>query len=105
MSGPSPPAAKPMRKRSIELTPDAVSQLQRWLVLLAGDETAPKWSPIEDYDTPEPLRAAAQWLVDNGHSDGMDVDLVGVMLALLSIDLRSQMTAGIEGLVRPQDAA
>jgi hypothetical protein len=94
-----------MRKRSIELTPEAVTELRRWLLLLAADATAPRWNPIEDYDTPQPLRAAAHWLVDNGHSHGMDVDLVGVLLALFSIDLRSEMTAEIDRRRLPQDAA
>jgi hypothetical protein len=94
-----------MRNRSIELTPEAVRELQRWLLLLAADDTAPRWSPIEDYDTPDALRAAAHWLVDSGHSDGLDFDLVGVLLALLSIDLREQMTAEIEGRRLPRDAA
>jgi hypothetical protein len=94
-----------MRNRSIELTPEAVTELRRWLLLLAADDTAPRWNPIEDYPTPQALRAAAHWLVDNGHSHGMDVDLVGVLLALFSIDLRSHMTTEIEGRRFPQDAA
>jgi hypothetical protein len=94
-----------MRKRSIELTPEAVTELRRWLLLLAADETAPNWNPIDDYATPDALRAAAHWLVDNGHSDGMDVDLVGVLLALLSIDLRAQMTTEVDRRRLPQDAA
>jgi hypothetical protein len=105
MSGPASPAAKPMRDRSLELTPRAVTELQRWLLLLAADDTAPRWSPIEDYGTPDALRAAAHWLVDNGHSHGLDVDLVGVLLALFSIDLREQMTTEIDGRRLPRDAA
>jgi hypothetical protein len=94
-----------MRHHSIELTSEAVTELRRWLLLLAADDTAPRWSPIEDYDTPDALRAAAHWLVDNGHGHGLDADLVGVLLALFSIDLRSQMTAEIEGRRLPRDAA
>jgi hypothetical protein len=94
-----------MRNRSLELTPEAVRELRHWLLLLAADDTSPKWSPIEDYGTPDALRAAARWLVDTGHSHGLDVDLVGVLLALFSIDLRSQMAAEIEGRRLPRDAA
>jgi hypothetical protein len=92
MSGP-PPEAGPVREPKIELTPQAIAEVRRWLLLLAADDAAPAWSPVEDYPTPETLRAAARWLVDNGHCRGMDDELVGVLLALFSIDLRWQMKA------------
>jgi hypothetical protein len=94
-----------MREHRIELTPQAVTEIRHWLLLLAGDPAAPQWSPVEDYRTPDALRAAARWLVDNGHGLGMDHDLVGVLLALFSIDLRWEMEAGIDGLAVPQDAS
>ena len=94
-----------MRELPFELTLQAVTEVRRWLLLLAADDAAPKWSPVEDYQTPAPLQAAARWLVDNGHSRGLADDLVGVLLALFSLELRSEMGAGIDGLVLPQDAA
>jgi hypothetical protein len=80
----------------VELTPEAVAQIQRWLVLLAGDITAPAWDPVENYETPESVRAAAQWLVDNGHGCGMDDQLVAVLLVLFSMNLRWKVEAEIE---------
>jgi hypothetical protein len=94
-----------VRERNIELTSQAVAEVRRWLLLLAADDGAPEWSPVEDYPTPETLRAAARWLVDNGHSRGLDDDLVGVLLALFAIDLRWEMRPGTEDDVLPQDAA
>ncbi|HEY7621212.1 MAG TPA: hypothetical protein VH834_15650 [Solirubrobacteraceae bacterium] len=85
----------------IELSTQAVARIRRWIVLLAADETAPTWSPVEDYSTPETLRAAARWLVDHGHTGALDFDLVGVLLALFSINLRVEM----QGWELPRDAA
>jgi hypothetical protein len=90
-----------MRESSIQLTPQGVAQIQRWLLLLAADDTAPAWDPVDRHSAPEALRAAARWLVDNGHSSGMGKDLVGVLLAMFGMTLRSDT---IEGRV-PQDAA
>lgn len=72
----------------VEITPQAVAQVRRWLLLLASADAAPAWDPAEDYPTPRLLQATARWLVANGHGDGMDIDLVAVLLALFSIDLR-----------------
>jgi hypothetical protein len=89
----------------IEVTPQAVARIQCWIALLAADQTAPAWSPVEDYRTPDTLRAAAQWLVDNGHVTEMDHELVCVLLALFSINLRSEMGEELDGRLVPRDAA
>ena len=81
----------------IELTPQAAAQVRQWLLLLAADAAAPDWRPAESYDTPESLRAAARWLVDNGHGYAMDAEVVAVLLALFSISFRAQLQAGAEG--------
>ena len=47
------------------------------------------------------LRAAAQWLVDNGHVRELDHELLCVLLALFSIDLVSELEAQFV----PRDAA
>jgi hypothetical protein len=76
----------------MEVTPQAVARIRCWIALLAADQTAPAWNPVEDYGTPETLRAAARWLVDNGHVPEMDHELVCVLLALFSINLRSEIS-------------
>jgi hypothetical protein len=86
-----------MREIPVELTPQALSQIRRWLLLLAGDDTAPAWDPGENHDTPESLQTAARWLVDNGHGGAMDDQLVAVLLALFSVNLRRTIEAEIEG--------
>lgn len=91
-----------MREIPVELTPQALAQIRRWLLLLAGDDTAPAWDPAENHDTPESLQAAAQWLVDNGHGGAMDDQLVAVLLALFSINLRWKIETEIEGRFIPQ---
>ena len=93
-----------MREIPVELTPQALAQIRRWLLLLAGDDTAPAWDPGENHDTPESLQAAAQWLVDNGHGGAMDAQLVAVLLALFSINLRGRIEAEIEGRFIPHSA-
>ena len=93
-----------MREIPVELTPRAWAQIRRWLLLLAGDDTAPAWDPGKNHDTPESLLAAARWLVDNGHGGAMDHQLVAVLLALFSINLRSKIEAEIEGRVIPPGA-
>lgn len=92
-----------MRRAEIDIepTPQAVTRVRHWIALLAADETAPTWSPVEDYPTPETLRAAARWLVDNGHAGTLRFELVGVLLALFSVTFRSEMDA----CLRPRDAA
>jgi hypothetical protein len=94
-----------MRKDEFELTPQAVAPIRHWILLLAADNTAPAWNPATDYGTPDTLRAAARWIVDNGHGREMDHMLVGVLLALFSINLRSEMTAELNGRILPKDAA
>jgi hypothetical protein len=89
----------------IELHPHAVARVRHWIVLLAADHTAPTWNPVADYSSPHTLRAAARWLVDNGHTGTLDFDLVGVLLALFSINLRCEMDDEIDGWAIPQDAA
>jgi hypothetical protein len=81
----------------IELTPQAIAQVRHWLLLLASDPTAPEWSPAESQDTPASLRAAARWLVDNGHGGVMDADVVGVLLASFSISFQAQLKADLAG--------
>ena len=93
-----------MREIPVELTPSALAQIRRWLLLLAGDDTAPAWDPGENHDTPESLQAAARWLVDNGHGGAMDDQLVAVLLALFSINLRWRIETDIEGRFIPQGA-
>jgi hypothetical protein len=93
-----------MREIPVELTPQALAQIRRWLLLLAGDDTAPAWDPGENHDAPESLQAAAQWLVDNGHGGAMDDQLVAVLLALFSINLRWKIETEIEGRFIPQGA-
>ena len=88
----------------VELTPEAVAQIQRWLLLLAGDVTAPAWDPVENYETPESVRAAAQLLVDNGHGCAMDDQLVAVLLVLFGMNLRWKIEAEIEGRPTPPGA-
>ena len=93
-----------MREIPVELTPRALAQIRRWLLLLAGDDTAPAWDPGENHDTPESLQAAAEWLVDNGHGGTLDDRLVAVLLALFSINLRWKIETEIEGRFIPQGA-
>ena len=93
-----------MREIPVELTPQALAQIRRWLLLLAGDDKAPAWDPGENHDTPESLQAAAQWLVDNGHGGAMDDQLVAVLLALFSMNLRWRIEAEIEGRFIPHGA-
>jgi hypothetical protein len=93
-----------MREIPVELTPSALAQIRRWLLLLAGDDTAPAWDPAENHDAPESLQAAAQWLVDNGHGGALDDRLVAVLLALFSINLRWRIETEIEGRFIPQGA-
>jgi hypothetical protein len=86
----------------IELTPQAAAQVRDWLLLLAADDAAPTWRPAESYDSPAPLRAAAHWLVDNGHGGGLDAEVVAVLLALFSIGFRAQLEDETEGRLTVQ---
>jgi len=80
----------------VELTPEAVVQIQRWLLLLAADPAAPAWDPAEDYETPLALHAAAEWLTDNGHGGGLEEFLVAVLLAMFTIKVRCELDAAGE---------
>ena len=94
-----------MHDLDIELTPRAIAEIRRWILLLAADDTAPSWDPVEPYLTPDALRAAAGWLADHGHSQGLDRDLVGVLLAVFSISARAEMDAVLQPRFIPRDAA
>jgi hypothetical protein len=82
----------------VELTPEAAVQIQRWLLLLAADPAAPAWDPAEDYETPHALHAAAGWLTDNGHGGGLEEFLVAVLLAMFTINVRSELETAGEAL-------
>jgi hypothetical protein len=106
MRGPMTDSDRPiaMREIPVELTPRALAQIQRWLLLLAGDDTAPAWDPGEKHDAPGSLQAAAQWLVDNGHGGALDDQLVAVLLALFSMNVQWKLETEIEGRFIPQGA-
>ena len=59
-----------------------MERIRRWLALLATDETAPAWNPRVPFSTPEALRRAARWVVDNGHAPDLDHEMVCILLAL-----------------------
>lgn len=86
------------------MTPQALAQLRRWMMLLTTDATAPPWTPIVRHSTPETLRRAARWLVEHGHAPGMTADMVGVLLAIFMIDV-PQEGVGSTAMFVPQDAA
>jgi hypothetical protein len=88
-----------------ELTPQAVAQIRRWIMLLATDDTAPAWIPVVQRSTPFSLRRAALWIVERGHAPGMDPDMVGILLALFMIDIPLDLSAEDEAEFLPQDAA
>ena len=94
-----------MNDLDIELTPRAIAEIRRWILLLAADDTAPSWDPVEPYLTPNALRAAAEWLADHCHSRGLDSDLVGVLLAVFSMSARAEMDAVLQPRFIPRDAA
>jgi hypothetical protein len=87
------------------LTPHALAQTRRWATLLATDDSAPAWTPLVGYSTPESLRAAAQWLVDEGHAPGLKHEMVCVLLAIYVVDVASEADGGIGGAFIPRDAA
>ena len=89
------------------LTPQALAQTRRWVTLLATDDSAPAWSPFIGSSTPESLRAAAQWLVDGGHTPGLQHEMVCVLLALYVVDVAPETDAygDVGGAFIPQDAA
>ena len=84
-----------------ELTPYAVARIRRWMTLLATDESAPPWNPTLRSSTPETLRGAARWIVDNGHAFGLDDGMVCILLAHYIVD----HPAAIEDELVPRDAA
>jgi hypothetical protein len=88
-----------------ELTPHALAQTRRWATLLATDDTAPVWHPFVGYSTPESLRAAAQWLIDEGHAPGLRHEMVCVLLAMYVVDVGSEADGGFGGAFIPRDAA
>jgi hypothetical protein len=87
------------------LTPQAVAQTRRWVMLLATHSGAPAWSPFVLYATPQPLRDAARWLVDEGHAPGLQHEMVCVLLAIFAVEAMSEMEREGGGAFIPQDAA
>ena len=87
------------------LTPQAMAQTRRWVMLLATDSGAPAWSPFVRYSTPQPLRDAAQWLVDEGYAPGLQHEMVCVLLAIFAVEAMSEMDREVGGTFIPQDAA
>jgi hypothetical protein len=88
------------------LTPEAVAQTRVWTSLLLTDVTAPTWFPHVDYPTPEPLRAAARWLVERGHAEGMQLEMVCILLALYAGEAAWEAVDGASGgTFLPRDAA
>jgi hypothetical protein len=87
------------------LTPQALMQTRRWATLLATDDSAPAWTPLVGYSTPDSLRAAAQWLVDEGHAPGLKHEMVCVLLAIYVVDVASEADGGFGGAFIPRDAA
>ena len=88
-----------------ELTPYALAQTRRWATLLATDDTAPAWHPFVGYSTPSSLRAAAQWLVDEGHAPGLTHEMVCILLAIYVVDVASEADGEFGGAFIPRDAA
>jgi len=86
------------------LTPQALAQIRRWMMLLATDATAPAWTPVVRCSTPETLRRAARWLVEHGHAPGMNADMVGILLAMFMIDVPME-ALDAAAVFFPQDAA
>ena len=86
------------------MTPQALAQLRRWMMLLTTDATAPPWTPVVRHSTPETLRRAARWLVEHGHTPGMTADMVGVLLAIYMVDVPLEGLDSAAMFV-PQDAA
>ena len=88
------------------LTPEAVAQARGWVSMLLDDTTAPSWFPHVDYSSPEPLRAAASWLVECGHADGMQHEMVCILLALYAGEAAWEAMDGASGgALIPRDAA
>jgi hypothetical protein len=88
-----------------ELTPRALAQTRRWARLLAADDSAPVWHPFVGYSTPDSLRAAAQWLIDEGHAPGLRHEMVCILLAIYVVDIASEAEGGFGGAFIPRDAA
>lgn len=87
------------------LTPQAMAQTRRWVMLLATDSGAPAWSPFVRYGTPQPLREAARWLVDEGYAPGLQHEMVCILLAIFAVEAMSEMDRGVGGAFIPKDAA
>ena len=88
-----------------QLTPYAVARVRRWMLLLATDQTAPPWSPALGASTPASLRAAAWWLVAQGHAAGLDHQMVCILLALGIADDVGGEAEELGGEALPRDAA
>ena len=88
-----------------QLTPHALAQTRRWATLLATDDSAPTWHPFVGYSTPSSLRAAAQWLVDEGHAPGLKHEMVCILLAIYVVDVASEADGRFGGALIPRDAA
>jgi hypothetical protein len=88
-----------------ELTPHALAQTRRWATLLATDPTAPAWRPFVGHSTPSSLRAAALWLIDQGHAPGLTHEMVCILLAIYVVDVASGEEGGFGGALHPRDAA
>jgi hypothetical protein len=88
-----------------QLTPYAAARVRRWMLLLATDETAPRWSPMVGASTPASLRAAAWWLVARGHAAGLDHQMVCILLALAIADDLGEGGEELGGEPLPRDAA
>ena len=82
-----------------------MARLRRWMMLLAGDETAPAWNPTLTFSTPESLRGAAWWLVENGHAAELDHEMVCILLALYIVDHPGEAEDELGGELIPRDAA
>jgi hypothetical protein len=57
------------------------------------------------HSTPASLRAAAQWLVDEGHAPGLNHEMVCILLAIYVIDVASEADGAFGGALIPRDAA
>src|SRR3954451_10885958 len=104
MLGPQP-HPEPDRGPMTELPPRALAQTRRWATLLAADHSAPVWHPFVGYSTPESLRAAAQWLIDEGQAPGVRDEIFCVLLAIYFFDFASEASGRLCGPLIPRDAA
>ena len=84
-----------------ELTPHALAQ-----TAALGDACSPPTTPpppgIPSWATARPssLRAAAQWLVDEGHAPGLKHEMVCILLAMYVIDVAPETRRTATSAVR-----